>query len=160
MITWKLEFDKSIKDNSFWKFNCSLLKDKQYVDEINTEMQNVSDEYANEHYDKSYLHGVPKSEIELKVSDRLFLDFMLMKVRSKTIAYATMKKKRTKEKENNLEHDTATLEGKKERKKDGISVLKDKSQELILIREKKMEGVLLRSKAILVSEGKKDYKGF
>lgn len=96
-----------------------MLKDKQYVDEINTEMQNVSDEYANEHYDKSYLHDVPKSEIELKVSDRLFLDFMLMKVRSKTIAYAAMKKKRTKEKENNLEHDIATLEGggKKEKKK-------------------------------------------
>ena len=69
MITWKLEFDKSIKHNSFWKFNCSLLKDKQYVDEINTEMQNVLDNYAAEHYDKSYLHDVPKSETELKVSD-------------------------------------------------------------------------------------------
>jgi len=47
-----------------------LLKDKQYVDERNTEMQNALDKYAAEHYDKSYLH-VPKSETELKVSDYL-----------------------------------------------------------------------------------------
>ena len=58
------------KTYSVLKFNCSLLKDKQYVDERNTEMQNALDKYAAEHYDKSYLH-VPKSETELKVSDYL-----------------------------------------------------------------------------------------
>ena len=100
-----------------------MLKDKQYVDEIHTEMQNVLDEYAAEHYDKSYLHDVPKSEIELKVSDRLFLDFMLLKVRAKTIAYATMKNNRTNEKEHNLEHNTATLEKKENKTKDNISLL-------------------------------------
>lgn len=89
------------------------------------------------------------------MADRLFLDFMLMKVRAKTTAYATMKNKRTKEKEHNLEHDIATLEKKENKKEDDISLFQDKNQEIILIREKKMEGVLLRSKARWVAEGEK-----
>ena len=41
MITLKLKFKNTIKPNSFWKFNCSLLKDRQYVDEINREINSI-----------------------------------------------------------------------------------------------------------------------
>ena len=37
--------------------------------------------------------------------DDTFLDFLLMKIRSKTIAYATIKKKRANKKEIDLEKD-------------------------------------------------------
>ena len=40
-----------------------------------------------------------------------------MKVRAKTIAYGTIKKKRTKEKEHNLKHNIATLEKKENKTK-------------------------------------------
>ena len=84
----KLKFGKDIKHNTFWKFSCSLLRDKEYLDQVNTEIQNVTEEYAADHYDRSALHNIPKSKIELSIPDKLFLDFMLMKIRSKTIAYA------------------------------------------------------------------------
>ena len=63
---------------------------------MNSEIQNVTEEYAASHYDPSTLHNTPKSEIEFSIPDKLFLDFMLMKIRSKTIAYASMKKKSVK----------------------------------------------------------------
>ena len=50
---------------------------------MNTEIQNVTEEYATDHYDRSTLHNIPKSKIELSIPDKLFLDFMLMKIRSK-----------------------------------------------------------------------------
>ena len=89
----KLKFGKDIKHNTFLKLNCSLLRDKEFPDQVNTEIQNVTEEYAAGHCDRSTLHNIPKSEVELSIPDKLFLDFMLKKIRSKTIAYASMKKK-------------------------------------------------------------------
>ena len=86
IVMLKLKFEKDIKHNTFWNFNCSLLRDKEYLDQVNTEIQNVTEEHAADHYDRSTLHNIPKSKIELSIPDKLFLDFMLMKIRSKTIA--------------------------------------------------------------------------
>ena len=101
----KFKFGKDIKHNTFWKFNCSLLRDKEYLDQVNTEIENVSEEYAAGHFGRSILHNITKSEIELSIPDpdKLFLGFMLKKIRSKTITYTSMKKKKTQEKEHNLE---------------------------------------------------------
>ena len=38
MITLTFQFGEKLKRNSFWKFNCNLLKDKQFADEINDEI--------------------------------------------------------------------------------------------------------------------------
>ena len=113
----KLKFGKDIKHNTFWKFNCSLLRDKEYLDQVNIEIQNVTEEYAADHYDRSTLHNIPKSKIELSIPDKLFLDFMLMKIRSETIAYASMKKKKTQEKEHNLQKSIKEIETKEEKQK-------------------------------------------
>ena len=50
--------------------------------------------YAAPHYDKASISGIAKSDLELTVSDKVFLDFLLMKIRARTISYATMKKKK------------------------------------------------------------------
>ena len=105
MVTLKLRFGKEMKRNTFWKFNCSLLKDKKYTDEINDEINNVIEQYAAPHYDKASISGIAKSDLELTVSDKVFLDFLLMKIRARTISYATMKKKKTREKEDSLLRD-------------------------------------------------------
>ena len=49
------------------------------------------------------MHNIPISDIQFTISDQLFLDVLLMTIRSKTIAYATMKKRKTKEQEKQLE---------------------------------------------------------
>ena len=40
--------------------------------------------------------------MQFVISDQLFLDVLLMKIRTKTISYATMKKRQTEEKEKKL----------------------------------------------------------
>ena len=35
-----------MKRNTFWKFDCSLLKDKQYIDKIKDEINSVVEQYA------------------------------------------------------------------------------------------------------------------
>lgn len=155
MVILKLKFGKDIKRNSFWKFNSTLLKDKQYVDEINTVIDDIITEYSTEKYDAATLNNTSLMEIDLTVSDKIFIDFLLMKLRSKTIAFATMRKKKATEKENNLVKEIEDLEKIQNLAEEDIKLLKEKNQELVTLRERKIQGVILRSRAKWVAEGEK-----
>ena len=65
------------------------MKDKQYIDEINDEINKITEEYVATHYDKASTPGIARSDLELIVSlsGKVFLDCMLMKIRARTIAY-------------------------------------------------------------------------
>ena len=93
-----IKFNEKTQHKTFWKFNSSLLKDKQYLDEINELIDNIIVEHAVYPYARDSVINIPKDEVQFLVSDDTFLDFLLMKIRSKTIAYATMKKKRVNKK--------------------------------------------------------------
>ena len=140
-----------------WKFNCSLLKDKKYTDEINDEINNVIEQYAAPHYDKASISGIAKSDLELTVSDKVFLDFLLMKIRARTISYARMKKKKTREKEESLLRDIKLFEEKESKTETDIKHIAEKNKELVSLRKKTR---LLRSKARWVAEGEKISKYF
>ena len=71
-----------------------------------------------------------------------------------------MKKCQTEEKEKNLENSIQHLETKTILSEDENRILEDDKQELIAIREKRMQGVLLRSRARWITEGEKITKYF
>ena len=83
------------------------------------------------------------------------LDVLLMKIRSKTISYATMKKRANEEREKELENSIQCLESKISLTEDEKTKLENNRQALVTLREKKMEGVLLRSTARWIAEGEK-----
>ena len=93
MITLVLEEGSNVKRRLLWKFNCSLLRDEKYVSEIHDVIGSVIEEYAAFPYSREHLSTVPKSELQFVVSDQTFLDFLLMKIRSKTIAFSVHKKR-------------------------------------------------------------------
>ena len=109
--------------------------------------------------DKTLIHEEDRNSIELKISDKLFLDFLLMKIRGKTIAYATVKKKIKEEREKQLEKDLERIEQHQKTEKD-LTELENKKRELKEIREQKMEGILLRCKARWITDGEKISKYF
>ena len=53
----KLSFGKQIKRSTFWKCNCSLLKDKQHIDEINDEINNFIKEYTVRRVEPRHVDG-------------------------------------------------------------------------------------------------------
>ena len=67
-----------------------------------------------------------------------------MKIRSKTISYATMKTRVDQEKERDLKNNIQSLETKIKWTEDEKGKLESYKQELIVLREKKMEGILRR----------------
>jgi hypothetical protein len=145
---------------SLWKFNASLLKDKEYLEEVNTFIEDVKKEYAVLLYNQELISEIRNDEIQFVISDQLFLDTLLMKIRDRTIGYATKKKKQNKETEQLLEKTIHLLEQKlnlDEREKEELQKAKT---ELIVLREKKMQGVLLRSRARWIVDGEKVTKYF
>ena len=160
MIVLKLAFGKGIKRHSLWKMNVSLMKDKEYIQLIKEEIEKVIEEYAIILYDRQALSNIPRLEIQFSISDKLFLDVLLMKIRAKTISYASTKKRNSTEKEKNLEQEIFVLERKADKNLDEFKQLEEVQNELKDIRNKKMDGVLLRSRARWIGEGEKVSKYF
>ena len=102
MITLTMTLGKESKNKLLWKFNNSLLKDKLFAEEINDVIKAVVEEYAALPYIREHLSKILKCDIQFDISDHLFLDVLLMKIRSKTISYATMKKKLWMKKRNQI----------------------------------------------------------
>ena len=152
MISLTLKFGKEEKHANFWKFNTFLLRDRYYLDEINKEIELVIKEYSA--CDIDVTMDLPSSDVKLNIPDKIFLDFLLMKLRAKTISYAAAKKRKDSERENGLEKDIALME-QHNLSDEQSEELRLKKQELMAFREKKMEGVMLRSKARWVADGEK-----
>jgi exonuclease III len=160
MITLTLRFsDEKIERKTFWKFCNAHLKDSKYLDEINQVIRNVVSEYALTPYARFNVENIPWAEIQFNISDDTFLDFLLVKIREKTIAYATMKKKKTNEEEKKLIKEIDTLESMVKNIADSVT-FEEKKAQLQEIREKRMEGVLIRSRARYVADGEKPSKYF
>ena len=155
MVILKLRFGNDIQHKTFWKFNYSLLRDKQYIKEINDEIDNIVIEYSKTELDTNMLEDTSFMDIDLEISDKSFLDFLLMKIRGKTISYATARKKKESEKECRLIKEIEILEKDENKTEDVLKHLKEKNEELITLRKKKIDGVILRSKAKWVAEGEK-----
>ena len=91
------------------------------------------------------------------ISDQLFLDVLFMKIRSKTIYYATMDKtldriyEKGKRKEKDLENSIQSLKAKTVLTENEKKKLEQDQQELVAIRDKRME-VLLCSRARWTAE--------
>ena len=122
------------------KFNSSLLKDSEFVQEVNDTIEKVIEQYAALPYDRNILSKTSSKDIQFTISDQLFLDVQLMEIRSKTIAYATMKKKRVRVLEEELGTKIRLIEKRVNKNELDLENLKAANENLADIRRKKMEG--------------------
>ena len=155
LITLNLQFEPEGERRQFWKFNSSLLHDKNYLEEINRVIKEVIEEYAVLPYSRETLPSIPISEISLTINDQLFLEVLLMKIRSKTISYSAWKKKKLEEQEKRLLSEIENLEKKYNITEEDLNDIKTKKEELVRIRDSRLRGVLLRSRARWVEDGEK-----
>ena len=153
IINVNLSFNDECKKRSFWKFNSSLLRDTAYVNIVKETIRDVKEQYAAFPYARESINELITEDIQLTISDQLFLDVLIMEIRAKTITYGIRKKKELKEKEDSIEKEIQRLE--KELSKHNVKKLQEKKDELQEIRKTKMDGIALRSKARWASQGEK-----
>ena len=76
MIKLYLNINPFKRGRSTWKFNCNLLTDIEYVKRINNLIENEKNQYATPRQNKD----IPDYELQLSISDHLFLDTLLMQI--------------------------------------------------------------------------------
>ena len=159
-VSIELEFKKGEKRRNFWKFNSSLLKETECVNEIKKAIKTTKEQYVLPVYNLEKIEEIPNSEIQFSISDQLFLDVLLMEIRNAVIGYSVMKKRKDKEEENKLESEISNLESKNPQTEEDLQLISQKKNILQNLREKKIEGIILRSKARWASQGEKVTKYF
>ena len=123
-------------------------------------INNIKRQYALPIYNFEHLDLIPLDEIMFTISDQLFLETLLMEIRGKTIAYSSFKKRTEKEAEKNLLTEIEKIEKDTDNLGDNINKLENLKGDLELMRSKKIEGLIIRSKAQWISHGEKATRYF
>ena len=161
IVTLKLDITKQTRGRGLFKFNASLLKDPDYVKLVKNTMKETVCEYAIPIYREEYVNGNP-ARVELTISSSLFFEVLMLTLRRETVSFGIRKKKMEKEQEIQLESAISQM-GKKldeigtQEISDQLHRMKNEFEE---IREKRLRGSLVRSRAIWRENAEKPSKYF
>ena len=103
-------FYKFERGRGLWKFNCSLLKDKEYLILINNSIDQEKLKYAVPVYNPENVMQIFDFNINFTISDSEFLELLLMQIRGETIRYSTLLKKQAMKEENSLKAEIDKME--------------------------------------------------
>lgn len=82
-----------VRDRPLWKFNNSLLKDKEYVEIVKKVISEVKKQYVLPVYNYDNIDEVSPEMLQFQISDQMFFEMILLEIRGKTISYSSYKKK-------------------------------------------------------------------
>ena len=158
IIQSSFTFSEFQHSSGLWKHNNSLLKDKTYVDLLNTKIEDVIKQYALPVYNIDNISNIPREDIQFTISDQLFLDTLLMEIRGKSISYGSFKKKQSKTLEEELQSKMKDMEqNMTEENTDEYIIL---SNQLKQLQEDKLQAYIIRSKVKWSLEGEKPTQYF
>ena len=157
-VVLSLELNEFVKGRGLWKFNTSLLKDKDYVNAVKQCIVDIKERYMLPVYSKEFIEDNLNNDLlEITISHQLFLEMLLMEIRGKTISYSAYKQKKRKEDEEKLIQEIASLENSTQL---NFDLIETKKEELENIRKEKIKGIIIRSRVRWAEEGEKPTKYF
>ncbi len=153
LITLELSLINQPKGRGTWKFNNSLLRDKDYVNIVKQTIRETTEQYSlanNDDEEDPY-------EIQFNIDDQLFFEMLKLNIRSKTIPYAAKMKRERVQREQTCEKEVEKLyiELSKNPSDNNKQKYEAKQTELQEIREPIIHGAIARAKARWYKEGEK-----
>lgn len=150
IVLLELKFNPFTKGRGLWKFNNTLLSDKEYVVKVKDIIQSVSSQY---------LDNVESGNFQCKsgIDESLFFEVLMMEIRGATISYSTYRKKVRNNTEEKLIQEIEYIESNSTV---DINTLDEKKSALEKLRKEKLLGHMVRSRAQLLEEGEKPSKYF
>ena len=154
-ITLDLNKMPNVRSKTFWKFNDNLLKDKKYINQVHDTILRLKQQYMPPVYN---LHNLKSIEhFQPCINDQLFLEVILMEIRSTTLKYSSLKKKCELNEEKQLVVEIQKLELNKADNEEMITL---KSERLQTLRQNKLTGALIRARANWIENGEKPTRYF
>ena len=159
IIEMTLSFNQDFSNKkNFWKFNNSLLYNFDFINEAKNSILSTKKQYAVLVYNTDNIQNIENDIFETNINPQLFLEMLLLNLRSVSISFSTALKKKENCEIKNLEEKINKLETLNPVENyDNICSLKAELQNL---RGKKLQGCLIRSKARWIEQGEKPSKYF
>lgn len=154
IIKLQLTISEEARGKGFWKFNTSLLNDNLYMPIIKEIIKVNIERYAIPEQD------LTSHNVEFIISDQLFFETLKMEIRKVTIRYSSIKKKEKEKQEQNILEQIENLTNSPNITHQILECIHNLKEELQLLREYKMKGIVLRSKVQWLEEGEKPTKFF
>ena len=153
LVSLELKVNDIKRGKPLWKFNNSLLQDKEYAKLVKDTILKVKQQYSfPQEGEMSFTRDTHHAGYQ--INDQLFFEMILLEIRGKTISYAAYKKKQARQKENKLRSEIKKLEDHHTINENDLVLLEAKKEELRLLRQQKIEGMIVRSKIKWIQEGK------
>ena len=155
-IIFSFNTNMAKRGRGYWKFNSQLLKDTQYVNIVKKCIADTVSEYFVQGSVDDILN------LELSVEDQMFFEILKMKIRSISIEYSVRKSREEKDTNSKLEQDIQNLENEMNSNPSLTTqeTLNKKKGELENVRQKIIDGLLLRSRANWHENGEKGTEYF
>ena len=142
------------RGKGLWKFNCSLLKNQEYLSLINKLIEEVVQTYTVPVYNFNYISASNVLNLQFTIEDDLLLEMILLKARENTIRFSANLKKMENELETNLLKDIENI-AYADPSPSTLELLETKNKELEKLRETKINGQMIRSRAQWLHSGEK-----
>jgi len=142
VVNLGLKLDMINRGPGFWKLNCSLLREREYLDKI-----------------KEVIHECELMYEESAINPIIFWETLKMNIRSETIKYSSAKKKERVKREKELENKIKLIE-MNESSEENCESLEELKLELRDILDRKIEGSMIRSRVRMYEDDEKPSKYF
>ncbi len=156
LVTLEIELSDQVRGKGVWKFNNSLLYDREYVNLVKKVILETENLYRSE----ENANDVHPENLLFNISDQLFFETLKLQIRGATIPYCGRKKKLRIDRETSIEKEIKEIKNKPNLTEEDGNTLQELENELILIRETYVRGMAVRSKAKWINEGEKCSKFF
>jgi len=149
IISLNIKINNQTRGKGFWKFNTSLLHDEQYIQEIKQVIRENIERYAIPG------QNLENKDILFEINDQLFFETLKMEIRKKTISYSSKKKRETNRMQQNIKQMIEDLSNKPIIEQEELNRINELTEQLQVIRNNQIKGMLVRSKVQWVEEGEK-----
>ena len=158
IISTNLQINELQYSSGLWKHNNALLTELDYINTINTKIEEIKKQYALPVYDRNHLKEIPNSEIQFTINDQLFLETLLMEIRGKSISYSSFRKKVKNERELEIQSKIKLLEENLSQSNlDEYYLLRNEVEQL---QKEKMKGSIIWSRVKWNIDGEKPTRFF
>ena len=152
----RLNLSSQLRGKGLWKLNCSLLKELAYIRLVKQCIQDTIYTYACPIYSNQYIESQQaRKDLQMTISDDLFLETLLMNIRSETISYTVKRVKERTEKERQILLNLQDLELLSCPSQEDMENIRNKQAELQGIRSAANEGRIIRSRVKWYEEGER-----
>ena len=164
MICLNITKSSQKRGKGLWKFNNALLENQDFSDMIRSEIILIQETYALPIYDPNFVALDKGATLEISITSTLFLETLLCQLRGKIIKFSKNLKKKETDMEESLIKSISILQKDIDSNNKNnllkINSLREQTLQLENLREKKIKGSMIRSRAALIDNWEKPSKYF